>query len=134
MRKLAWKRPQIDYTIHLDFWVDALAQLDGRGDKKPLQRLLRDCELQSEVGEYLADLIERRCVPLPRGRPSVPAYTIGDVNMSHLLALRNVDDYRQRMSLEDALEKAANESGLTVTALRLSFQGRHTSLRRKATP
>ena len=126
--------------IHLDFWIDALATLDQSGDKEPLTALLRDesflQHMLPELGEYLADLIERRCVPLPKGRPKTPVYTTSDMAMSHSLALKQVDAYRQEgMSLEDALEKAAKESGVSVTALRLSFDGKHTSFRRsKKTP
>jgi hypothetical protein len=131
MRKLAWRPPRIDYTIHIEYWVDALTALDQFGDKKPLCGFLRNCELSSEVGEYLADLIERRCVPLKKGRPRTPAYTLGDLNIQYLNALYNVEAYRQEgMSLDDALEEAANESGLSLTSLRLSHHGSHTSLRR----
>jgi hypothetical protein len=116
-----------------DDWIEALVALDQGKDKKPLTDMLRsDCALSSNVREYLADLIERHCTPLPRGRPKTPAYTIGDKNIAHFIALKFVQAYRRAgMPLEDALEKAAKErSGLTVTALRLSYQGRHTSLRR----
>jgi hypothetical protein len=131
MFKLAWRPPRIDYTVHVDHWVYALASLDRFGDKKPLCKLLRDCDLSPEVGEYLADLIERRNVPLPNGHPRTPAYTIGDHNMDLSLALNDVSRYRRSgMSLEAALEKAANEWGLDIDTLRLSRQGRHTSLRR----
>jgi hypothetical protein len=118
-------------------WIQALDQLEARswlgegGDKKPLTDLLRsDCELPKEVREWLADLIERGVPPSPN-RPRTPAYTISDVSLLHLIAVKIVRDYRQQgMSEEAALEEAAKESGLTVETLRLSVQGRNSSLRR----
>ncbi len=120
-------------------WIEALDQIEERpwlsdngSNKKPLTDLLRsDCELPKEVREWLADLIERRCVPLPVGRPRTPVYTISDTSLLHLLAVQWVRKYRREgMSEEAALEEIAKECNINVTSLRLSFQGKNTSLRR----
>jgi hypothetical protein len=113
-------------------WVEALDELDRLRDKKPLQRLLKsDCELSPKMRRYLADLIERRCVPLPKGRRHTPIYTITEKEVRHCFAHWDVADNRKLgMSLDDAIKKAANRFHLNTTSLRLSLEGRHTSLRK----
>lgn len=121
-------------------WEDALDQLDDPDDpKKRLCQLLRsDIELSPKAREWLADLIECRCVPLPRGRRKTLAYTQSAKAIDHFLALDDVRRYRKegdryadppegKMSLKDALQKAAKVNGLTVTALKLSRAGQHRS-------
>lgn len=115
-------------------WIAALEELRTSGDKKPLQRLLRNCELSPEVGEYLADLIERGVPSPPKGgKPRTPIYfgKMSDKNAYHEQAIFDVRVYRQEgLSLDDALKKAAKLWGLNETSLRLSYTGHHTSFRR----
>ncbi|SHL14836.1 hypothetical protein [Bradyrhizobium lablabi] len=128
----------IDWAFWLDLpprdwpWVEALEQLDRLKDKKPLRRLLEsDCELSSKVRQYLADLIERRCVPLPKGRPKTPAYIVSKDDALLMIAGESIRAYIQRGDSEEvALDKVEYETHLAKTALRNSYEGRRTSLRK----
>jgi hypothetical protein len=118
-------------------WVEALEDIDyidNDHDKKPLTRLLRsDIELSPLVRDYLADLIDRRCVPLDRRHKRLPAYHHGlsPLNWHYMMTHQEVDAYRQEgLSLDDAIEKAATKEGLNASTLRLSYSGKHTSFRR----
>jgi hypothetical protein len=113
------------------WWEDALDQLDQDGDKKRLTQLLRsDLALTPLAREWMADLIECRCVPLPRGRRKTLAYRPTDKAIDHWLARDDIKRFRKAgMSEADALQKAAKVNGLTVTALKLSREGHHRSFR-----
>ena len=112
-------------TLHR--WRKALAAIKD-GDKEPLKQCLTSCELQSEVGQMLADLIERCRVPLPRGRrPANPVTAKQDAQHSAL-----VDEWLFRkagMSKDEAIKKAALENGLSETTVKLLCEGRHRSFR-----
>jgi hypothetical protein len=112
------------------WWEDALDQLED-GDKKRLCQLLRsDLELTPLAREWMADLIECRCIPLPKGRRKTLAYTQSDKAIDHWLAHDDIKRFRKTgMSENDALQKAAKINGLTVTALKLSREGHHRSFR-----
>jgi hypothetical protein len=110
-------------------WLEALEEYDYDGDKKRLCQLLRsDIELFPLMREYLAELIECRCVPLPKGRRRTLAYRWPDKVFDHWLAHQDVKRFRrQGMSEAEALQNAAEVNGLTVTALKLSRTGHHRS-------
>jgi len=73
-----------------DPWIDALEDLDMRGDRTTLVDLLRSrYPLDDEAREFLADLIERG-VARPAKRPRVPAYTVSEKQEERLLKKKTI--------------------------------------------
>lgn len=119
----------LNETKH-DAWITALDRLDQLGDKEPLKELLR-LNLPPKIGDYVADLIERRCTPLPKGHPRTPAYTISRADAKLLIAHDSVLAYVQRgLSVKVALEKVAKECDLDHDQLANSYKGKRGSLNR----
>jgi len=113
-----------------DQWADALYQLEQRKNKKPLCDLISASTLPEVARECLVDLIERRFPPLPRGRPKTPAYRISAKQDAQHSALVDVYLFRKAgMPLNDALKKATEENGLSVTTVQLLRKGQHRSFR-----
>jgi hypothetical protein len=113
-----------------DAWLIALDRLDRLGNKEPLKELLR-LNLPPKIGDYVADLIERRCVPIPKGRPRTPAYTISRAEAKLLAAHDSVKAYVQRgWTVKVALEKVATERNLDHDQLANSYKGRRGSMNR----
>jgi hypothetical protein len=109
-----------------EVWVDAIAQIDDDTirDKRRLCDLLdSDCELPREARYYLADLIYRRCVPLPRGQRPTPAYANSLLDTFWWWACNEVHDLIQHGKSEDeALDEVAKEIGRTPEQLRTAYE------------
>jgi hypothetical protein len=132
MRINKWTGGTIPWPEHItisdedEVWVDAIAQIDDDNirDKRPLCDLLdSDCELSREARYYLADLIYRRCVPLPRGQRPTPAYATSLLDQFWWLACNEVRDLIQHGELKDAaLDKVAKQIGRTTEQLRTVYE------------
>jgi hypothetical protein len=113
--------------------IEALEQLDKRGDKAPLVALLKsDRELPPDGRAFLADLIERYELRRPAHRQRAPAYDRTPAESRLAQAKESVQAYRTSgMSVKDALAKAAKEHSIGENTLVNSWSGRRGSSRRK---
>jgi helix-turn-helix, Psq domain len=117
-------------------WIDALEQIDKRGDKGPLTALLKGSPVPNEVGVYLADLLERHeLMPVHRRnrhRPGTPLYDLSIADSRLALAKESVDTYRKNgMSFDDSVAKAAKEYSIPVNSLENYCKGKRGSSNRK---
>ena len=56
-------------------WYEALVAIDGRGDKKPLIKLLQSGQpVPPSIAFYIGDLLDRY-TQAPKARPRTPAYS-----------------------------------------------------------
>jgi len=130
----------IDDSLRIDEdWLNAFKAADEKGDKcdkRPLTTLLRSGrKLVPAVRDFLADLIERKLVPLPKGPSRIPAYDLSDIEKQLLLAVMSAHDYVERCgdSVQDALVKAAKEyPEISVDTLAAAYAGQRTLARRIA--
>jgi hypothetical protein len=122
-----------DYLQRIGPWIDALEQIDRRGEKKPLVALLRsERELPRDAREYLADLFERRDLKNPANRPRQPAYDRSKAESRLALAKGSVRNYQAHGdSFKDALAKAAEEWSIPEGTLANYCAGRRGSSRIK---
>jgi hypothetical protein len=115
-------------------WLNAFKAVDQHGDKKPLTALLRSTREQSPiVHEYLADLIERKMVPVPMGRSRIAAYDRSDIERRLLLAVYVVRNYYIKAlgyGIQAAIEKAAQDFAISPDTLGDAYAGRRTVARR----
>ncbi len=98
--------------------VQALDQLERHKNKEPLKRLLIERGLP-----WVADFIERRVAPLPKGPPRTAPYTKSATAALNMLAHREVKALvKNGMPLLDALNKVAAGYGLNATTLGYSYK------------
>jgi hypothetical protein len=108
-----------DDAPEVEMWVNALHALDHDGQVGPLCDLFRT-KMPAPVGEFLVDLIERHRLKRYRGK-KMPLYNPNQKLL--LLATDRVKEYRDpargaaRMSVRDALAKAAADFGVDEDAL-----------------
>lgn len=114
-------------------WVAAIKDVDQRGDKRALLRLLRDGpEPSRDVLHHIADLIDRHALTRPQGRPRTPSYTSTRVQFMTRLA---VNEVRAAVELEKApvdaaIAQAAKYFGVDSDALEGAYRGKHGGMRR----
>jgi len=113
-------------------WLNAFKAVDEKGDKKPLTALLRSGrELAPAVRDFLADLIERKTVPVPPHRPKTPAYDQSDAEAWLLLAIESVHGYvNEGYGVQGAVDKAAEEYSILPNVLANAYAGRRGSTAR----
>jgi len=114
-------------------WVDAIADVDKRGDKTALLRLLRDGpEPSKRALHHLADLLDRHTLVRARGRPRTPSYT--STREQHMIALA-LNEARAFVEIEKApvdaaIAQAAKYFGVNSDALESAYRGKHGGMRR----
>lgn len=118
-----------DHASPSDPWVNALEDLDDRGDKRQLIALLRSkYPLLDEARDFLANLIERG-VARPPGKPRTPRYRASDAETVLVFARSSVKKLSKQVGLDEALTKVAEEIGVSKTVLANSYEGRRGSAR-----
>ena len=98
-----------------DRWIDALEDIDRRGDKTALLALLRaDSTMPREARCFLADLIDRYTLKKKRGRQRVPLYDKSHTEALLEMANEDVDDLMATkvISLRDAADIVRKSYGL----------------------
>src|SRR5262245_38339474 len=123
-----WLRPEGEMRP----WIDALRELDLRGNKAPLIKLLRDkrTSLPNDARWHVADALERFQLNLiqgGRGGRRTPSY---DLSM-HVAQLDAATKSVRRavkdgMSLDEAVSRKAEHYGVDEEALRSDLAGKHT--------
>jgi hypothetical protein len=109
-------------------WVDALEDLDDRGDKRQLIALLRSkYPMLDEARDFLADLIERG-VAKPPGKPRTPKYRASDKETALAFAHSSVKRLiKQGKTHDEAIAVIAEEIGVLEKVLANSYAGKRGS-------
>jgi len=115
-------------------WYLALEDIDKRGDKTALLKLLRSGEMPATIGHHLADLLERYQLRRRPGRQRTPSYDRSDSEAVLLIA---IDEVRARvkkgMKVSDAITEVAKGytwCRLSEDTLALAYAGQLGNMRR----
>jgi len=114
-------------------WLSALADVDQRGDKTALVRLLRDGpELPNSVRHHIADLIDRYALAHPRGRRRTPSYTATEKQGRLAWAADTVraNVGWRKVSPADAITEVARWFKVPADTLEAARRGKHGGLGR----
>jgi hypothetical protein len=114
-------------------WYEALAAIDGRGDKAPLIKLLQSGQaVPPSISFYIGDLLDRYALKRPKARPRVPGYSRTGEQIKLSVAIIVVHKLVRRgdMQLAIALQQVAAEYGLSEETLTSAYLGQHGGLRR----
>jgi hypothetical protein len=114
-------------------WVAAIKDVDKRGDKTALLRLLRDGPEPSRVAlHHIADLIDRHTLARPQGRPRQPSYTSTHEQWMTNYAVAQVRAAVEieKMPVAEAVDAAARSLGVPAKALESAYRGKTGALRR----
>lgn len=113
----------------LDAWVDALEAIDRRADPAQLLKLLAP-GVPPSVLPHLEDLFKRMRWA-PKDKRTTPTYDRTAREAQLALAKRRVADLVEvGLLVKDALEQVAVETGIPLTVLGNSYEGRRGSTRR----
>ena len=116
-------------------WYEALADLDVRGDKKPLvESLLSGQVPPPSIAYYIGDLLDRYTLKRSKKRPRTPAYLRTAEQVKLIAAVVEVHRrvHRDREPLAAALQDVAAYAGLSEETLTAAYSGKHGGLQRAA--
>lgn len=116
-------------------WIEAFEAIDSpRSNKGPLVELLRaNVRMPWPAPWHLADLLERYDLKRPRGnQKEVASYDYSEAWAKLIRGKQYFKHYKNQMTRDDAIRKAAQKVGIKVGTLRNYIDGRNTSTRRLA--
>jgi hypothetical protein len=116
-------------------WYEALEDIDKRGNKDALVKLLQsDREMPRGFRYPLGDLLDRHKLKKKRGRPRLPSYdrSLAEVRVFWAITYARTYVKDDRMKVRDAIAKAAAQFDMSENVVANAYAGRRGSMRRVA--